>query len=214
MKRIITIILVLISLITIGQTSDEMSMVSEINGIRTNPKSYIPKVETYIKGQEVWLEKFDSPNHKVMVTSTSGTLTKTNSVKNTNTVFGKDVFIRNIKVAKELISILDTLTPMDTLIFDSTMYLITKSHGNYLSSVNQNGHYGPKGQSVNDRFKHLGYLVSENCGGTLISLMVDSGIPGYGHRYTIINPKLSHISIYKVLNHPTWGSKYVVQNFR
>jgi uncharacterized protein YkwD len=95
------------------------------------------------------------------------------------------------------------------------MYPITISHGEYLKSVNQTGHYGPNGQSVFDRFPFNKFgTTSENCGTGIIGLMVDYGIPGYGHRYNILNPKWSYISIYVIKEHPKYGDKYMVQNFR
>lgn len=192
------------------QTSEELEIINQINQIRTNPKSYIPKVESYIKSQEFFLNNLD----KVKVTSVSGNSNKSNDMTNKKVLTGREVFIRNIRAAKDLINVLDTITPMKPLEFDSIMYVVTVSHGQYLKSVNQTGHYGPNGQTVYERLSHVSKTVSENCGTSLISLMVDAGIPGYGHRYNILNPKWSHISVYFIQNHPRYDNRFMIQNFR
>jgi uncharacterized protein YkwD len=188
-----------------------MLMIYEINKIRSNPKSYIPKVEKYLDAQKWLLSRYDDPKSTIKTVSYTGNKDVNNKNINIKKTTGKDVHIRNIKVAEELISILDTLTPMDTLVFDSLMYKITVSHGEYLKSVNQTGHYGPNGQTP---FERLGPKGSENCGSSLIGLMVDAGVPGYGHRYNILNVKWKYISVYYIKGHPSWGDEYMVQNFR
>jgi uncharacterized protein YkwD len=191
----------------ISQTIDELFVINEINQIRTNPKSYIPKVEDYIKTQESFLDNFDRLN--VNVKSVNGGLDVNNNTVNTKTLVGKDVFIRNIKAAKDLINVLDTLSPTQPLRFDSDMYEVTKKHGDYLKTTNKHGHYGHDGETISDRLSGFGSNGSENCGSNLLGLMVDAGISGYGHRYNILNPKWSHISIYIVPNY----NGFMVQNF-
>ena len=206
MRQFITILLLLLPFFTLTQTTDELKMVSEINKIRKNPKSYIPVVEKYIQNQR-WLMENTSN-----ATSYSGVMDKNNNLTNKKVLKGDSVFIRNIEAANNLISVLDTIKPMDTLIFDEKMYKITVFHGQYLKKTNKTGHYGPNGQTVWDRFKNKS--VSENCGTSLINLMVDAGIPNYGHRYNILNRGWKYVSIYYIPNHPTWGNRYMVQNFR
>jgi len=212
MRTFITILLVFLHSYVFCQTERELQMIYEINRIRSNPKSYIPKVKQYINTQKWVLEKYGDSNFNIKSTSYGGNMDSNNDIINVKKISGKDVHIKNIKAAEDLINVLDTLTPMDTLMFDSLMYKITVSHGKYLKSVNKSGHFGPNGQTV---FERLGtYNCSENCGTSLISLMVDSGIPGYGHRYNILNPKWNYISIYYIIDHPTWGNSFMVQNFK
>jgi hypothetical protein len=191
-----------------GQTESEMVMVGEINEIRKNPKSYIPKVEKYIRSAESMLSMYDNKNVTINTKSVSGGSTKTNDMKNGKTINGKDVFIQRIEAAKELILILDTLQSMDTLVFDSTMYPITITHGKYVEKTGKIGHYGPNGTKPLDRF---GYDVGENLtnGGNrgLISLMVDAGVYTRGHRKNILNRNYKEISIYI-------SDFVVVQNFK
>ena len=210
MKYFITTIILLFPFISFLQTNEEISMVIEINKIRKNPKSYIPQVKKYIKEQEWWMENTSN------AVSYSGNMDKNNQITSKNTLKGKDVFIRNIASAEDLISVLDTLKPMDTLIFDQKMYKITLSHGQYLKKTNKTGHYGPNGQTLKDRFKNFNSSkkFSENCGTGLINLMVDAGVDGYGHRYNILDRGWNYVSIYYIKDHPTWGNDYMIQNFR
>jgi hypothetical protein len=211
MKNLFVILFVVFSSVVFSQSVEEMKMIIEINKIRKDPKSYIPVVEDYIKKQEIILKLMSNPNVKINTSSYSGNMDSNNDMINVKKISGKDVHIENIKEAKDLISVLDTLTPMDTLVFDPFMYKITVSHGEYLKSVNKSGHFGPNGQTV---FERLGRNnVSENCGIGLINLMVDSGIPGHGHRYNILNPKSKYVAIHYIINHPTWGDSFMIQNF-
>jgi uncharacterized protein YkwD len=212
MRTFITIILLFLQTQIFCQTNKELLILYEINKIRSNPKSYISKAEEYINTQNFILKKYEDSKFTINTTSYSGNSNSNNDMVNVKKTTGKDVHIQNIKAAEDLINVLDTITPMDTLMFDSLMYKITKSHGEYLKSVDKTGHYGPKGQTVFDRFNS--YEVSENCGTSLIGLMVDSGIPGFGHRYNILNPKWNYISIYYIIDHPSWGDSYMIQNFK
>lgn len=212
MKNLFVILFVVFSSVVFSQSVEEMKMIVEINKIRKDPKSYIPVVEDYIKKQEIILKLMSNPNVKINTSSYRGNMDSNNDMINVKKISGKDVHIENIKEAKDLISVLDTLTPMDTLLFDPLMYKITVSHGEYLKSVNKSGHFGPNGQTVCER---LGtYNCSENCGTSLIELMVDSGLPGHGHRYNILRPKSKYVSIYYIIDHPTWGDSFMIQNFK
>lgn len=210
--RTFIVILLFLNSFVFCQTEKELQVVYEINQIRSNPKSYIPKVKEYIKTQKWFLEKYSDPKFNIKSTSYSGNSNSDNDMINIKKNSGKDVHTNNIKAAEDLINVLDTLTPMDTLVFDSLMYKVTVSQGKYLKSVNKSGHFGPNNQTV---FERLGtYNSSENCGTSLMGLMVDSGIQGYGHRYNILNPKWNYISIYYIIDHPTWGNSFMIQNFK
>lgn len=190
-------------------------MVSEINKLRSNPKSYIKHVEDYIKTQE-WFLKI-SKTVKVNIKSTTSNQNTNNDQINSKHTIGDEVLLRNIEVAKTLINILDTLKPLSKLTVRSDMYVITKSHMGYLTSVNKCGHYGPNGQTLDDRMKALKLTVGENCASnegvikTIVLLLVDAGCDtfkeGYfGHRKALLNPKYKFISV-------AIGNTYVVQNF-
>jgi uncharacterized protein YkwD len=209
-KTITSILFVMLSIFTFGQTSEEMTMITEINKIRKDPKSYIPVVEGYIETQNKAIEFMSRPNVKVTVKSTEVKSDKNNNLVPTGkTTLGKSVYHKRIAVAKELITLLETMEPLDTLVFDSTMYGVTKTHGLYLTSINRIGHYDKDGNKPYVRFKDIGN-VSENVassgGSALLMLMVDYGVPNRGHRNNILNPNINYISVF-INDH------CVVQNF-
>ena len=211
MKNLVLVILVTLTSFVYSQTSEEMSMISEINKIRKDPKSYIPVVEEYIKTQEKTIEFMSKSNVKVSVKSTEVKLDKNNDfIPTGKTSNGVSVYKERITTAKELIKELETMSPLDTLVFDSTMYVITKGHGEYLTSVNKIGHYDKNGDGCSVRFKGVG-PVSENVANSgsnpLLVLMIDYGVSNKGHRKNLLNPDIKYVSVFI-------NEHCVVQNFR
>lgn len=210
MKKFITILLVLLPFVCLTQTDEEMSMIHEINEIRKDPKSFIPLVEDYIKVQEKNIEFMNKPNVKVTAKSTEVKLDKDNNLVPTGkTTSGVSVFHKRITVAKELIKELESMTPLDTLVFDSTMYSITKNHGEYLTSINKIGHYDKNGDGCSVRFKDVGNVsenVANNGGNVLLAFMIDYGVSNKGHRKNILDPRAKYISVFI-------NEYCVVQNF-
>lgn len=204
MKNLTVILLVFISALAFTQTNLEISMVTEINELRSNPKSFIPHVEVYIKFNNNFIERINSG--KMKIKSTSGSVTKSNKTSNSKTISGKDVILERIKAAKELIIILNSITPLDTLAFNYDMYTITKGHAEYLYNTNKISHYDYNGNRASDRFKLFNLNVSENLVsvGTftkddpiplILSLLVDAGIQNRGHRKNILNNNIRFISV-------------------
>ena len=201
MRKFITIVvLVFLSVFSYGQTSVESEMITEINEIRKDPKSYIPKVESYIKTQEKFISFLDSPNVTSSTKSTEMKSDKNNNLVPTGKVTsGGSIFTKRITAAKELIKVLESTKPLDTLVFDSTVYKVTKSHGEYLTSIGKVGHYDKDGNRPYVRFKNIGN-VSENVAGTdsktLLRLMLDVGVPNRGHRTNILDPNVKYVAIH------------------
>ena len=206
MKNLTTIILVLITFYISGQTNIEKHMINEINGLRANPKSFIPNIESYIKTQEYILTRINSGNVKVK--STSGTLNSKNKISNHKNSSGTSVIRKRISSAKELISELEVLESLDTLIFNIDMYVLTKKQGKYLDSTNQIGHFDSNGNGSSNRFKALKLNVSDNVCSSgnitsnkaiermLVNLLVDYGIASRGHRKNLLSKDIKLISIY------------------
>jgi uncharacterized protein YkwD len=199
MKNLLTFLLVLLTLSVTSQTDTEQVMVNGINQVRTNPKSYITEVESYITTQELLLEMVASG--QVVIKSTRGGSTK-------------DILNDRIESAKELILVLDTLTPMDSLSFNSDMQVFTKLHGEYLKSINSSTHRDVNGGFAADRMKSLNLksvrenITTDNGNAVLaiIELLVDSGISSRAHRVLLLNPSFTQVSVYT--NGKTW-----IQNF-
>ena len=185
MRNFIIFILSLISFISFSQTNEDISMFNEINKIRKDPKSYISVVETYIHDQEVMVN-----------------------------TFGESKFwSKRIKTAEELINVLKRTKSMDTLSFDTNMYVITKNHSDYLKESGKYTHIGYNNESLDIRFKFIDYkkFLNENIayskGNPLLELLLDIDVPNRGHRMNILNENVKYISI-------SINDYVVVQNFR
>jgi uncharacterized protein YkwD len=179
MKKLITIILVFSSLsASFAQTAKEKEMVVMVNQVRTNPKSFIPVVEEYIKNVE-------SGNN---VTGSKIKMTITSNPK-------------MIAEAKALIVFLNTVKPVDSLKTSSVLYPITKSHVEYLDSIKSLSHTGRNGQTLADRTKSTGLTCGENVttGGdvklAMLFLLIDYNATVKGHRNNIFNAKYTKIAV-------------------
>jgi uncharacterized protein YkwD len=196
MKTLISIAFLLINLVSFSQTTNpftdrEDQMVSEINALRANPKSYIPKVEAYIKMCEKKIQMI--ANGKLKTTTD---------------------FNVEIAAAKELIEVLNNTPSLPQLVVNHDMYLVTKAHGEYLKTKNISSHTGANGELAPSRMSNINVnnvtenIVTDNgtISPTILVLLVDAGIDGRGHRNNLLNPNSKFISVYT--NGDVW-----VQNF-
>jgi len=196
MKNLITILFLVISFVSFSKETNkfserEIQMMVEINRLRVNPKSYIPKTEAYIVMCNKKLEKIKG-----------GTLTTTGNIQN------------QIDAANELIDILNNTPSLNELIPNEDMFLITKSHGEYLKSINSTSHKGPNGKLAPKRMSKLNFgsvtenIVNDNgmIGPTILLLLVDAGIDSRGHRNNLLDPNAKYISVYT-------NGTYWIQNF-
>lgn len=231
MKNIVIITFLLVSTVSFSQidsiSADEIELVNQINQLRTNPKSYIPHVEDYIKRQEWFIRLYTQKGCKVQAKSTSSHVNKNNDGYGGVTISGIAMFKRNVDVAKTLIKILDTIKPSQALIINGDMYTITKNHLKYLNGVNKVGHFGKDSTTLDDRMKSVALKnnfksYGENCMGnidagdpitkSLTYLLIDAGSDvinkknGFGHRDNLLSKKWKYISV--AINNGTW-----VQNF-
>jgi len=151
---------------------DERNMLNEINLLRSNPKGYVQYIEAYkkqVQNGEIW------PMVPV----------------------GEE-----IENANGLIKELKKLKPLSLLKPDLKLYNVATQHGQYLKrkgnpGMNGNPHLGSNGKGAHERIV-AGANMSKggenyqssytDARSTLIGLLVDSGIPGFGHRKTMLNP--------------------------
>ena len=185
MRNLVNILVLFVTMFTFGQTTEELSMINEINKIRKDPKSYIPVVDEYIKKQE-----------KII-----GLISKSN-VKSEK---GVTIVNNKIRKAVELKRVLNRATSLGELTFNNDMYKITKNHCLYLDTTKTTDwHVGPDGKHCYNRFKNLGNTsenVSQNGDNVLLGLMLSDK-----HRENILGETVNYVSIYV-------GTNFTVQNF-
>jgi uncharacterized protein YkwD len=196
MKNLITILFLVLNLVTFAQDSDtlstrEVKMIEEINALRVNPSAFIPNVQNYIKMCDKKLRMLNE-----------GTLISTADIEG------------QIAAANELIEVLSSTKPLNELVPNNDMYLVTKAHGQYLKSINSSSHESVNGDLAPNRMDNANVenvtenIVNDNgmITPTILLLLVDAGISSRGHRTNLLDPNAKFISVYT--NGTTW-----VQNF-
>ncbi len=173
-------------------TTREKEMIKEINLVRSNPKGYIPLVREYRK--QVENTTFTDPN------------------------FAKE----ELKAIEDLIKELELMSPIAILQPREQLHNTAKKHGDELKSLNKTGHVGADGSYPWDRITRDDAELedgNENLVGgpeevrqSVMLLLVDSGIPGYGHRKTLLNPTWKYVACYEA-GEVKGFPNYWVQNF-
>ena len=192
MKNIITLILISLSFVIKAQSVEEFDMLNMINEIRINPKSFIPRVEAYIKKLEsASTLTFTNPNIKI--------------TKSKNDGLNEKLIIE----AKDLIVFLNNQKSVRALGFNNKLYHITKKHANYLDSTKTVSHDGPDGETLAIRTQSIGFSVLENvCSvnnannrntviDALLQFLLDYGVANKPHRANLFNEKASNMAVAK-----------------
>lgn len=156
-------------------TEREKAMIKEVNLVRSNPKGYIQVVEAYVKYMKV-----DDPD------------------------FHKD----DIKTAKELIGELKKTPKLSILIPSEKIYEAAKAHGKAAKKIGSLDHQGKDGSWPWDRVLKYDKTMkdgNENIVGgmndirkSVLTLLIDSGIEGRGHRKTMLKKEWTHITCHEV----------------
>lgn len=96
-----------------------------------------------------------------------------------------------IMAAKELVSILKKMKPLNPLILNASMYHEAKQYG--LSMVKKNV------------IEHSTLPYAENLSlghkdirDAIIDLLIDEGMPGRGHRKNLLNERIKHVAVFEL----------------
>ena len=165
----------------------EKSMIAEINLMRSNPKGYISHLEKYVAKEKEMMIGGD-PDF--------------------------DVAVNELKNQLRSMSVLSTLRPHRKL------YEVAKAHGIDNKNNHQIEHRGSDGRSSFQRVKDSGlknnivwkgdqgdFSPNENLATgtanitvreTVMMLLIDSGIPGRGHRRALIEPAWEYVACYHI----------------
>jgi uncharacterized protein YkwD len=200
----------------------EKEMVYEINRVRSNPQSYIQYIQPRLDEANATLKKYGKGYKNY-------SLNFTRSTKNGKEIETVDTtwhyaHLEEVKALTTLINDLKKLKSLSVLKPDSGIYNAAKKH-----ATDQNEHEwkllhtGTDGSHPWDRitgFSPMMVFGNENIAGNskdpitardiVIQLLIDSGIPGYGHRYNLLDPGWTHVAckgeLYK-------GMHWWIQNF-
>jgi len=162
-----------------SMSTQEIEMVKEINLMRSNPAAYIKQVQDYLVNME------NEPG------------------------WDPSYIADEKRAAEELINELRNLGPLSQLSVKEDLYKVAIGHGSDLQKIGRVTHTGSDGSNPFDRIKKGTDLRGGNenlvggmptARGSVITLLVDNGVPGRGHRKTLLNPKWTHSACKKVGN--------------
>jgi len=203
-------------------TKIEREMIYEINLVRSTPKVYIKILDSMLKTAKETLEQYGKGYRNYSLTiSTSEKDGKTVTTTDTTWHYVNE---ENVKAISTLIDDLKKLGHMSILKPDQRIYNAATKHVKDQIAHNWTlMHTGSDGSQPWDRILKFSPTMSfgnENIAGNsaqivtardiVIQLLIDSGIPGYGHRYNLLNPAWTHIACKHDLYN---GMHWWVQNF-
>ncbi|MDZ4757284.1 MAG: hypothetical protein SGJ10_03975 [Bacteroidota bacterium] len=186
---------------------EEREMIYEINLLRTNPSNYVKELEPMLVSAIKDQKEYGNGSKRYSLTYTTKTLNGKKAKTVDTTWFSE--YGEMVKALNTLIDDLKKLKPMRVLKPDSGIYNATKYFGADQKKHNWNLlHTGSDGSSPSERIMRFSPKMkdgNENIAGALpnqaprafvMQLLIADGIPGYGHRYNIINPKWTYVACY------------------
>jgi len=203
-------------------TEIEREMLYEINRVRHNPRSYIQYLQPMLNEATVTLKKYGKGYKNYSVTF-SNTTKNGKNVETTDTTWHY-TNQEQVKALTTLINDLKKQKPLSILQPDSGIYNAATKHAKDQGEHDWKlMHTGSDGSEPWDRITLFSPAMSfgnENIAGNsmeivtardiVIQLLVDSGIPGYGHRYNLLDPAWT----YGACKHDLFkGMHWWIQNF-
>lgn len=203
-------------------TAIEREMIYEINRVRSNPGSYIQYLQPLLNDAQIKLKNFGKGDKNYSVTFTSSTKNG-EEIRTVDTTWHY-INVEEVNAITTLIAELKKLKPLSVLKPDSGIYNAAKKHAKDQHAHEwQLMHTGSDGSDPWDRIITFSPTMSfgnENIAGNsrklisardiVLQLLIDDGIPGYGHRYNLLNPAWTHIACKGELFK---GTHWWIQNF-
>jgi hypothetical protein len=186
----------------------EKAMIREINLLRSNPKGYIVYIDEYLAVARKSPEKIGSGQMKYSLTFNYELVDGVEKLKSIDTVW-MDKPESDEEAAASLERELDTAGPLSILKPDEGIYEAVKSYARDQDAHNWSlKHIGSDGSWPWDRIRKFSPGMqegNENIASRfpeptvrqiVIQLLIDTGIPGYGHRANLLDPRWTHIACY------------------
>lgn len=201
---------------------EEKAMIYEINLLRSNPKNYLPFITPLLVRAEQLLKNEGRGRAEYSITvytTTSGYKT----MKRIDTIWHY-ANEEKVKALRLLVKELNTLAPIQILQPSIGVYTAAKKHAadqeQHQWQLLHTGSDGSKPWNRICTYDTAMLTGNENIAGhsytatardVVIILLVDEGIPGYGHRYNMLNPKWTHVGCVYAGNR--LGMSRWIQNF-
>lgn len=200
----------------------EKDMILEINKLRSDPGKYAVYIKPYLVKAKYKLQKYGKGDKNYSLTTNYTIIDGKQSIKtDTNWHYSNE---EELKAVESLVRELGSLKPMSVLKPSKAIYLAAKSHALDQVPTGTIDHRGTDGSWPWDRIKKAAPDMEEGgeniaCGedsarSIVIQLLIDSGIPGYGHRKTLLNPQWTHCGCYCAgILREDFNCNYWIQNF-
>jgi uncharacterized protein YkwD len=202
---------------------EEREMIYEINRLRSNPKSYLQYIQPMLDEAKKNLKKYGRgpKSYSLTYKYTYASAGRKESI-DTNWHYENE---EEVKALETLVSDLKKLKKLSVLQADSGIYCAARKHADDQDAHDWTlMHTGSDGSNPWDRIIKFSPSMSfgnENIAGSggmittplgfVIQLLVDSGIPGYGHRYNILDPAWTHVAC--VMRNQKRVMDWCIQNF-
>jgi uncharacterized protein YkwD len=183
----------------------DREMIYEINQLRSNPRSYLAYIEPMLASARQTLKKYGKGGKNYSLTFTTYTHNGVETKKIDTTWHYTNV--EEVKALSTLVADIKKLKPLSVLQPDSGIYKAALKHaadqGKHKWRLMHTGSDGSSPWERITKFSPSMSFGNENLAGRypmgtareiVIQLLVDSGIPGYGHRYNILDPQWTHVA--------------------
>jgi len=203
-------------------TPEERKMIYEINLVRSNPKVYIQILQPLLDAANQIVKDYGKGGRNYSLTITTE-MVEGKKIQKTDTTWHY-INEEQVKAISTLIEDLKKIDHLSVLKPDQGIYKAATKHVNDQKTHTWSlMHTGSDGSQPWDRILKYSPTMSfgnENIAGNsaeivtardiVLQLLIDSGIPGYGHRYNLLDPAWTHAAckhdLYK-------GMHWWVQNF-
>lgn len=185
----------------------EREMIFEINVVRNHPEVYIGYLKNYLKEATEALQNPKNERRNYALSTEYKTVNGKTKVTTDTIWFNENE--EEVMAIESLVEDLKNLGELTILKPDPGIYNAASLYGADQDRHNwELSHNGSDGSWPNDRIKRCSRKMidgNENIAGKypeptardiVIQLLIDSGIPGYGHRYNILNPKWTHVACF------------------
>jgi len=186
----------------------EKEMIAEINLVRSDPAGYIKYIDYYHDLAKLNLDHFGKGKRNYSLSITYEKVNGVGHKKKVDTIWSNE-YEEEVHAVESLLKDLESMPPLSILEPDKGIYNAARKHGLDQDRHNWSlGHMGSDGSWPWERIRKFSPMMitgNENLAGRfpeptardiVIQLLIDSGIPDYGHRHNMLDPKWTHVACY------------------
>jgi len=186
----------------------EKEMIAEINLVRSDPAGYIKYLNYYYELAKLNLDHFGKGKQNYSLSIQYEKINSAGWKKKVDTVWSNE-YEEEVHAIESLLKDLKSSPSLSILEPDKGIYEAARKHGLDQDRHNWSlGHMGSDGSWPWERIRKYSPTMiagNENLAGRfpeptardiVIQLLIDSGIPEYGHRYNLLDPKWTHVACY------------------